>query len=66
MSWKMEVQANSTDTWRDNALRFEDKSEAIAYARDLMMRWMAVREVRTVYTNEPATHAWRGGKAVAL
>jgi hypothetical protein len=31
-------------------------------ARDLMSRWMVVRETRTIESDEPVTHVWIGGE----
>jgi hypothetical protein len=53
MSWKVEVQADSTGTWAGNALRFAYELEARAYAIDLSRRWTAVRQYRVVETEDP-------------
>lgn len=38
MSYKAEVQADSTGTWASNSLRFATKVEADGYAADLEWR----------------------------
>jgi hypothetical protein len=66
MSWKPEVIADSSGTWTGNALRFATREEAEANVRDLMMRWLLVREVRVVESTDPVNYAWtaQGLKAV--
>lgn len=62
MSWKMEVQADSTGTWAGNGLRFATEEEAKDYALDLFRRWTLVTSTRVVEVDEPVTHAWQGGR----
>jgi len=61
MSYKVEVQADSTGTWCGNGLRFATEEEATLYAKNLAWRWTAVREWRVVESadpvNEPAVPA---------
>jgi hypothetical protein len=66
MSWKPQVIADSSGNWAGNALRFATKEEADANGRNLMMRWLAVREVRSVESDDPVSHAWRDGQLVFL
>lgn len=54
-SFKVEVIADDSGQWTGNALRFESKNAAEAYAKDLHSRWMAVREWRVVETKDPVT-----------
>lgn len=56
MSFKVEVQADSTGTWASNGLRFATKNEADDYGRDLAGRWTSVRYWRSVESDEPVTH----------
>lgn len=57
-SWKPEVQADSTDTWAGNSLRFATKEEAEKYVADLMFRWTAVRATRVVESEDPVNRKW--------
>lgn len=66
MSFKPEVQADSTGTWASNSLRFATKHEAEAYVFDLAMRWTAVRDTRVVESDDRVTASWSGGKTVHL
>jgi hypothetical protein len=66
MSWKPQVIADSSGNWSGNALRFSTKEEAEANARDLMMRWTLVRDIRVVESDDPVNYAWRDGRLVYL
>jgi hypothetical protein len=66
MSYKAEVQADSTGTWSSNSLRFATKAEADGYAADLEWRWTSVRNWRVTKCTEPATHRWTGNGAERL
>jgi hypothetical protein len=61
MSFKVEVQADSTGTWAGNDLRFATKDEADDYGRDLAGRWTSVRKWRSVENDDPATHTRADG-----
>ena len=63
MSWKPEVQADSTGTWATNAVRFATKEEAEAYLKDLYSRWTAVRSTRISECDDPVTYVWENGRA---
>ena len=63
MSFKAEVQADSSGTWAGNALRFETEAEAAAYGDDLAGRWTLVRAVRTTESNDPVNYRFVDGKA---
>jgi hypothetical protein len=58
MSFKPEVIADSSGNWYDNALRFATLAEAEASARDLMSRWMLVRDCRAVESTDPVNYRW--------
>jgi hypothetical protein len=58
MSYKAEVQADSTGAWSSNSLRFTTEAEAKIYAADLEWRWTSVRQWRVTECNEPTTHRW--------
>ena len=45
-SYKVEVQANSSEGWSSNSLRFATGFEAQLYGADLFSRWTAIREYR--------------------
>jgi hypothetical protein len=53
MSWKLEVQADSTGTWATNACRFATEREAALYGQDLMRRWSSARKVRAAESDDP-------------
>ena len=57
-SFKCEVQTVSCrDTdWTSNALRFATAEEADRYGVDLAMRWTAVRDIRTVESDDPVNY----------
>lgn len=61
MSWAPEVITDSTGKWYRNALRFATREEAEANARDLMSRWLLVRETRAVESSDPVNYAWVNG-----
>lgn len=66
MSFKVEVQADSTGTWAGNSLRFASQDEADDYGKDLAGRWTSVRKWRAVESDDPVTHRCVGGSAYAL
>lgn len=47
-TYRVDVEADSSGTWATNALRFDTSEQAERYARDLAMRWIAVRAYRVV------------------
>jgi hypothetical protein len=57
-SWKIEVLADDSGEWESDPLRFETMDEALAYARDLELRWSAVRDRRVVASADPVNHHW--------
>jgi hypothetical protein len=58
MSWKPEVQTDSTGQWYGNALRFATKLEAMANVANLSMRWFAVKDTRAVESDDPVNYRW--------
>ena len=58
MSWKPEVQTDSTGRWYGNALRFTTKEEAEAQVRDLSMRWYAVQGTRATECDDPVNYRY--------
>ncbi len=58
MSWKPEVQTDSTGKWYGNALCFATEQEAIDNAKDLSYRWYAVRNTRAVQSDEPVNYSY--------
>jgi len=58
MSFACEVIADSSGKWCGNGLVFSSETEAQEYLRDLRRRWMAVRDVRVVASDKPATHTY--------
>lgn len=64
MSWKPEVQTDSTGKWYRNGLAFATKEEADANAYALAMRWFAVREWRAAESDEPVNYRWDKAKGL--
>jgi hypothetical protein len=62
MSWKPEVQTDATGKWYENALRFATRQEAENRARDLSMRWSAVREWRAAESTDPVNYSYHDGR----
>ena len=58
MNWKVELIVDDTDEWEGDSLRFDTEQEALAYARDLELRWSAVRDKRIVKSEDPAGDGW--------
>lgn len=58
MSYKPEVQTDSTGKWYDNALRFSTREEAELNARDLAIRWFSVTAWRASEAPEPPNYIW--------
>lgn len=51
-SYKCEVQADDSGKWYGNAVRYATKEKAEIGARDLMSRWMAVRDWRVIESED--------------
>ena len=60
MSWKPEVQCDTTYRWYDNSLRFATEKEAWDNAQDLSDRWAAVLDYRATETEDPVTYTYAG------
>jgi hypothetical protein len=58
MSFKVEVQADSSGTWASNGVRLSSADEAEAYAEDLAARWTSVRKWRVVEVDDMVTADW--------
>ncbi len=57
-SWKVEVIADDSGEWESDPFRFETLDEALAYARDLDLRWAALRDRRVVKSDDPVNRNW--------
>ena len=66
MSFKPEVVADSSGKFYGNALRFATREEAEANVKDLMMRWLAVRETRVVESDDPVNYRWVDGNLIEV
>jgi hypothetical protein len=64
MSWKGEVQTDSSGKWYDNAVRLPDEKQAMEYTYDLFMRWTAVKEWRVVQSEDPVNYDWVAGQLI--
>jgi hypothetical protein len=62
MSWKPEVQADSSGTWCGNALRFATEQEALDNVADLKRRWMLVTGTRVVECADPVNYTFIDGQ----
>lgn len=51
--YKVEVIADSTGNWCGNGITYTTKEHAEQSARDLAMRWTAVRDWRVIEVAEP-------------
>jgi hypothetical protein len=56
MSWRPMVLVSGE--WAGNGLRFATKAEAEKNARDLMGRWILVRETRADESSDPVNYRW--------
>ena len=66
MSFKPEVIADTSNKWCGNALHFATREEAEANVRDLVMRWLAVREARVVESDDPVNYRYINGRLESL
>jgi hypothetical protein len=62
MSWKVEVIADASGKWCDNAVRLATREEAEAEARSLASRWLLVERWRVVESDEPPNYTIVDGK----
>ena len=58
MSFKPQVQTDSSGKWYGNALAFATEAEALDNAADLMGRWMLVRDYRVIASDEPVNYTY--------
>ena len=56
MSYKPEVQTDSTGKWYDNSLRFATIKEAEESARLLGQRWLLVLDTRGTESTDPVNY----------
>jgi hypothetical protein len=66
MSWKPEVQTDSTGQWYGNALRFATREEAEANVRDLCNRWFSVIATRVTESDDSVSHRYVDGQLIWL
>lgn len=64
MSFKPEVQTDSTGAWYGNALRFATEQEALDNVKALASRWFSVTAYRVVQSDDPVNYAWVNGSLV--
>jgi len=65
MSWKAGVKTGDDTEFAFNALRFETREEAQDYVRDLMWRWLAVREAKVEESDEPVNYRFIERKLIS-
>lgn len=65
-NYKPGVSTDATGKLYTNALVFATREEALASARELMGRWLSVRDVGVVETDDPVTSRFVGGLNVPL
>jgi hypothetical protein len=61
-SYRPEVIADDTGQWYPNGLRFATKEEAENSARDLSLRWIAVREWRAAESDDAPNYTYHNGQ----
>ena len=66
MSYAPQVKTGTDPKWYGNALRFSTEKEAKANVLNLMSRWIAVVDTRTVVSSDPVNYAWEKGALVHL
>lgn len=64
MSFKMEVKTSEHGNFTGNAVRLATREQAEAYAKDLMWRWLAVREWRVIESEDPVNYAFVPGNGL--
>lgn len=52
MSYKVEVLTIGDTSYCGNGLRFKEKKDAEAYALDLSLRWLAVKDYRVAESQD--------------
>ncbi len=58
VSFKPEVQTDSTGKWYGNALRFATREEAMSQVSDLSYRWTNVRDMRVTESDDPVNYRY--------
>ena len=66
MSFKPEVQTDSSGEWYGNALRFRTREEAEENVSDLASRWTLVRNMRVIESTDPANYSFINGRLERL
>ena len=61
MSYKPEVQTDTTGKWYGNALRFATHKEAEENAIHLAQRWLLVLDTRAVESDDPVNYEFVDG-----
>jgi hypothetical protein len=61
MSFKAEMQTDSSGVWRDSGMRFATAQEAQDNVDDLIrnMRWVEVRGLRVIECSDPVNYSYR-------
>lgn len=62
MSFKPQVKVNSE--WVGNRLAFATSGEAVACAKNLMLRWTLVADCRCIDSLEPVSYRWVTGEGL--
>jgi len=65
-SWKPVVTTDDSGKWYDNALRFATQKEAQDNARDLSMRWFAVRSHSAMPDESAPNYRYEAGELIEL
>lgn len=65
-SWAMEVIADNSGEFCGNACRYATLEEAEEAGRNLMARWMLVREWRVVESADSVNYKFENGRNVPL
>jgi hypothetical protein len=65
-SWMPEVMVVGETKWSHNQLRFATEAEALASARELMGRWMAVTDCRASPSTDDVNYLFKCGKNIPL
>lgn len=60
-SFKVEVMADASNTWTDNAVRLPSETEAQDYGRHLKETWQDVYQWRVLPSDEPANATFSKG-----
>lgn len=66
MSYKPEVIVDDSNKWYGNSLRFATEKEAYENAKDLMQRWMAVRDFRASVSVDPVNYYYINRNLVSI